>query len=211
MTPGSRTAERCSPPRTSNAWSAFHRYVDVDGDGIAARTLPGTHPKGAFFTRGSGHDRFGRYTEDADAYTDVMERLARKVNGAIERIPPAEVQLAGGGGDGGDGSRLGIVTVGGCRGAVLEARDHLSEEGFALDLLRVRGFPFGPEVRAFLETHDRVFVVEQNRDRQLLSLLVLETGVPRGKLVSMGSFGGMPMSAAEIIEGVRGDEGIRAA
>jgi 2-oxoglutarate/2-oxoacid ferredoxin oxidoreductase subunit alpha len=190
------------------AMDRFHRYLDVDGDGIAARTVPGTHPKGAFFTRGSGHDRFGRYTEDADAYTDVMERLARKLNGAAARIPPAEVQSAG---DGGAGSGLGILTLGGCRGAVLEARDRLFEEGVALDVLRVKGFPFGPEVAAFLAGHDRVFVVEQNRDRQLLSLLVLETGVSREKLVPVGSFGGMPMSAMEIVEGVRGDTGIRAA
>ncbi len=181
----------------------FHRYLDVDGDGIAARTLPGTHPKGAFFTRGSGHDRFGRYTEDAAAYTEVMERLARKVNGARERIPAAEVEATG--------ARLGIVTLGGCRGAVLEARDLLRDEGIDLDVLRVRGFPFGPEVGAFLEAHDPVLVVEQNRDRQLLSLLVLECGVPREKLVPMGSFGGMPMSAAEVVAGVRGVLEARAA
>ncbi len=190
------------------AMERFHRYLDVDGDGIAARTVPGTHPKGAFFTRGSGHDRFGRYTEDAEAYSDVMERLARKVDGAVERIPPPEILLAGADGA---SSRLGVVTLGGCRGAVLEARDLLLEEGIALDVMRLKGFPFGPGVAAFLEAHDRIFVVEQNRDRQLLALLVLETGVSRDKLVPVGSFGGMPMSAREVIEGVRGEAEVRAA
>ncbi len=175
----------------------FHRYLDVDGDEIPARTLPGTHPKGAFFTRGSGHDRFGRYTEDADAYADVMERLARKIDGAAEALPRPEVHLA-------PGAQLGIVTVGGCRGGVLEARDRLLERGVAVDVIRIRGFPFGREVREFLEGHRQVFVVEQNRDAQLLGLLTLETGVPRERMIPVGSWGGMPLTARDVIEGIMG-------
>jgi 2-oxoglutarate/2-oxoacid ferredoxin oxidoreductase subunit alpha len=174
----------------------FHRYLDVDGDGIPARTLPGTHPKGAFFTRGSGHDRFGRYTEDADAYTDVMERLARKIDGSVERLPEPEVLAT-------PGTTLGMITVGGCRGAVLEARDRLRDAGIAMDVLRVKAFPFGPEVTQFLDAHDTVFVAEQNRDAQLLGLLLLETSFPRERLVPLGSFGGMPLSAREVMEGLR--------
>lgn len=174
----------------------FHRYVDRDGDGVAARTLPGIHPRGAFFTRGSGHDRFGGYTEDPEAYTDVMERLARKVNGATHRLPPPEILRV-------PGARSGIVTLGGCRGAVLEARDQLLDEGVPLDVLRVRSFPFHAEVADFLTSYDSVFVVEQNRDAQLLGLLTLETHFPRSRMTSVGSFGGMPLSARDVVDPIR--------
>jgi 2-oxoglutarate/2-oxoacid ferredoxin oxidoreductase subunit alpha len=180
----------------------FHRYLDADGDGIPARTVPGTHPKGAFFTRGSGHDRYGRYTEDADAYTDVMERLARKIDGSVERLPKPEIVAS-------QGTTLGMITVGGCRGGVLEVRDRLEEGGVAIDVLRVKAFPFGPEVSEFLESHETVFVVEQNRDAQLMGLLLLETGFPRERLVPLGSFGGMPLSARDVLDGLR-DAGVSA-
>jgi len=173
----------------------FHRYLDADGDGIPARTVPGTHPKGSFFTRGSGHDRYGRYTEDADAYTDVMDRLARKIDGAVERIPAPEVHTM-------PGAKVGLITVGGCRGAVLEARHRLRAEGIPVDVLRVRGFPFHPEVGAFLEAYEHIYVVEQNRDAQLRGLLTLETGFPRDRMIPLGSFGGMPLSARDVLEGL---------
>lgn len=175
----------------------FHRYVDVDGDGIAPRTLPGVHPKGAFFTRGSGHDRYGAYTEDAEAYSDVMERLARKIDGATERLPEPEVHRS-------PDAKVGLVTVGGCRAAVLEARDLLQERGVAVDVLRVRGFPFAPAVAEFLEAYERIVVVEQNRDGQLLGLLALETGFPRDRMVRVGAWGGLPLSARDVVEGVAG-------
>ena len=190
----------------------FHRYLDVDGDGIPARTVPGTHPKGAFFTRGSGHDRHGRYTEDADAYTDVMERLARKIDGAWERLPEPEIQMASGAGvaavpsASGEAAATGIITVGGCRGAVLEARDRLLAAGLPVDVLRVRSFPFHPDVEAFLQAHQRVFVVEQNRDRQLRGLLSLETAFPLERMIPVGSFGGMPLSARDVLEGMAAAE-----
>jgi 2-oxoglutarate ferredoxin oxidoreductase subunit alpha len=173
----------------------FYRYLDVDGDGIAARTVPGTHPKGAFFTRGSGHDRFGRYTEDSDAYKDVVDRLDRKIGGAAARVPAAEVH---GSGD----AEVGLVTIGGCRAAVLEARARLGARGVEADVMRIRGFPFGSEVESFLEAHDRVFVVEQNRDGQLRSLLTLETEFPLERMLSVRSYGGMPLSAREVIDAV---------
>jgi 2-oxoglutarate/2-oxoacid ferredoxin oxidoreductase subunit alpha len=177
------------------AMERFHRYLDVDGDGIPARTLPGVHPKGAFFTRGSGHDRYGKYTEDADAYTDVMERLARKVDGAALEAAQPEIHST-------PGTGVGIVTIGGCRAAVLEARDRLGETGVGVDVLRIRGFPFPPGVREFLENHERIFVVEQNRDAQLRSLLTLETGFPLSGMVPVGSWGGMPLSARDVLEGL---------
>ena len=175
----------------------FARYRDADGDGIAARTLPGVHPKGAYFTRGSGHDAAAAYTEDAAAYQEVVDRIARKVAGAAGAVPAPEVRLAEGG-----GAAVGIVTVGGCRGAVLEAVDRLREMGVAADFLRVRGFPFSPDVAGFLRAHETVFVVEQNRDAQLRSLLLLETGVGGDRLVPVRDYGGVPLSARAVVAGV---------
>jgi 2-oxoglutarate ferredoxin oxidoreductase subunit alpha len=174
----------------------YSRYLDVDGDGIAARTLPGVHPKGAFFTRGSGHNRHGGYTEDAAEYADVMRRLARKLDNAAHAVPEPEVRLAPG------GAAVGIVSLGGCHRAVVEGVARLAEMGIAADYLRVRAFPFAPSVEAFVRAHDRVFVVEQNRDGQLAHLLALETGVPRRSLDPLGTFGGLPLSAVDVVAGV---------
>ncbi len=170
----------------------FHRYLDVDGDGIAARTLPGTHPKGAYFTRGSGHNKLGGYTESSPEYVEVMERLERKLATAAEALPAPEVAL-------GEGAELGVVSIGGCDGAVREAVEMLRGAGVALDYLRVRAFPFGAAVKRFVEGHPRCFVVEQNRDAQLRSLLVLETGVCPDRLVSVRDFGGLPLSADFVV------------
>jgi 2-oxoglutarate/2-oxoacid ferredoxin oxidoreductase subunit alpha len=174
----------------------FHRYVDADGDGIPYRTLPGVHPNGAYFTRGSGHNRFGIYTEDAEEYVDVLDRIDRKIQHAAKAVPAPVVKTTA-------GAKLGLVTVGGCHAACVEALDLLTAEGFALDYLRVRGFPFGDEVRAFLESHEMNFVVEQNRDAQLRTLLTLETGVALDKLQSVRYYGGFPMSAHHVITGVK--------
>jgi len=174
----------------------FYRYLDVDGDGIPARTLPGVDPKGAYFTRGSGHDRFGRYTEDADLYKDVVDRIARKIEGAAEALPAAEIRLA-------DEATVGLVTVGGCGAAVLEALELLAKEGITLDYLRVTGFPFSTAVEEFLLSHDLNIVIEQNRDGQLKRLLLLETAVPKSKLSSVLDYGGAPLNAHVVVEGVR--------
>ncbi len=174
----------------------FHRYIDVDGDGIPYRTLPGVHPKGSYFTRGSGHNRFGVYTEDADEYVDVLDRIDRKIQHAARAVPPPLVKTVA-------GAKLGLVTVGGCHAACVEALDLLAADGFAIDYMRVRGFPFGDDVRSFLESHEVNFIVEQNRDAQLRSLLTLETGVPLDKLESVRYYGGFPMSAHHVITGVK--------
>ena len=174
----------------------FYRYLDADGDGIAARTLPGISPKGAFFTRGSGHNRFGAYTEDGDEYVEVIDRIDRKIQHAARAVPAPFVRTAA-------GAKMGLVTVGGCHAACLEALDLLAADGVALDYMRVRGFPFGPEVTRFLEGHDVNFIVEQNRDGQLRSLIMLETGVPIAKLESVRYYGGFPMSASHVIAGVK--------
>ena len=175
---------------------AFYRYLDADGDNIAYRTYPGTHPKGAYFTRGSGHNRFGGYTEDDQEYTEVLDRIGRKIQSASKAVPSPLIRQK-------SGNTMGLVTVGGCHGACIEAMDLLAKEGITLDYMRVRGFPFGDEVSKFLDAHDVNFVVEQNRDAQLRSLLMLETGVPVEKLESVRYYGGFPMSAHHVISGVK--------
>jgi 2-oxoglutarate ferredoxin oxidoreductase subunit alpha len=174
----------------------FWRYLDTDGDGVAARTLPGVHPRGAYFTRGSGHNRFGAYTEDADEYVEVIDRIDRKIQRAARAVPPPIVRSV-------PGARVGLLTVGGCHAACVEALDLLAAEGLAIDYLRVRGFPFGDEVTRFLDAHEVNFVVEQNRDGQLRNLLRLETGIDEGKLESVRYYGGYPMSAHHVISGVK--------
>ena len=183
-------------PEQLDQVKTFHRYLDTDGDGITYRTLPGLHPTGAYFTRGSGHNRYGAYTEDADEYVDVLDRIDRKIRSASRAVPAPVVRLS-------PGAKLGLVTVGGCHAACMEAMDLLAREGIAVDYLRVRGFPFGSEVAAFLESHQTNFIVEQNRDAQLRSLLMLETGMPIEKLESVRYYGGFPMSAHHIITGVK--------
>ncbi|MCH7991824.1 MAG: 2-oxoacid:acceptor oxidoreductase subunit alpha, partial [Gemmatimonadetes bacterium] len=174
----------------------FFRYIDVDGDHIASRTLPGVHKKGAYFTRGSGHDKYGRYTEGSDEYVEVMDRLRKKVQSAADHLPAPEVHVSG------EGSAFGLISIGGCHWAVLEARDELAARGVDIDYLRVRGFPFNRTVAEFLEHHDKVFVVEQNRDAQLRNLLAIETGCPMGKMASITYYGGQPLSKGHVLEGL---------
>ena len=172
----------------------FHRYLDPDGDGIPWRTLPGVHPKGAYFTRGSGHTQFGTYTEDSHDYQVVMDRLMKKWQTAKTRVPRALIE--------GTGSKFGIVSVGSGDSAVREALVLLGAEGVAVDYLRVRAFPFGEEVERFLTEHELLFVVEQNRDAQLRSLLTLETAVEKSKLRSLLHYSGLPVSSQFIVEGI---------
>jgi 2-oxoglutarate ferredoxin oxidoreductase subunit alpha len=174
----------------------FNRYLDVDGDGIAARTLPGTHPKGAFFTRGSGHNMYGAYTEDAAEYQAVVDRLSLKWETAKLHVPPPELIAS-------DKVRTGFLTIGSCDAAVKEAREMLAESGMPTNYLRVKAFPFGQQVQDFLDAHDRVYVVEQNRDAQLRSLLLLETRVSAEKLVPVLLYDGLPITAQSIVAAVR--------
>jgi 2-oxoglutarate ferredoxin oxidoreductase subunit alpha len=175
----------------------FYRYMDVDGDHIPYRTLPGVHPDGAYFTRGSGHDKYGRYTEDSDAYLEVVDRIAAKIDSAAEHAPQPQIDAMEG------GASVGIVSIGGCHWAVLEALDQMRSEGIRVDYMRVRSFPFGQVVERFLEEHETVFVVEQNRDGQLRSLLAVETECPKSKLVSVRNYGGQPLSKEHVLDGVR--------
>lgn len=172
----------------------FHRYFDSDGDGIPYRTLPGVDPKGAYFTRGSGHNQYGTYTEDSAEYQVVLDRLRRKFDTAKTLVPKAIVQ--------GSGHAIGLVSVGSCDGAVQEAVTILKRRGIEVDYLRIRAFPFGPEVDQFLAAHETNFVIEQNRDAQLKSLLTLETAVDKARLRSILHYAGMPLNAQTVVDGV---------
>ena len=169
----------------------FGRYLDVDGDGIGWRTLPGAHPqKGAFFTRGSSRDEYARYTEDPDAYERNMERLLRKWATAAKLVPGAEIESRA--------RRAGIVCYGTSALPMQEALDLLQEDGIALDRMRIRGFPFGAEVYDFIEAHDFVFVVDQNRDAQMRALLIAEGDLNPAKLVPLRHYAGLSISADRI-------------
>lgn len=174
----------------------FWRYYDHDGDGIPQRSVPGVHPKGAYFTRGSGHNKYGAYTEDAAEYQEVLDRLNRKVQGATKAVPQPLIKHT-------PGATVGLVTIGGCHAACVEAMDLLAQDGIKVNYMRVRGFPFGDEVRQFLEQHEVNFIVEQNRDAQLRSLIMLDLGVHIEKLESVRYYAGFPMSAHHVISGVK--------
>ena len=172
----------------------FARYADTGG-GVPARSLPGVHPKGAFFTRGSGHTSQATYTEDADEYREVMDRLARKLATAAEMVPRPEI-------DAQPDAGFGIISIGGCHAAVREALHRLRGDGVAADYLRVRGFPFGADVRAFLAKHRRCFVVEQNRDAQLRTLIAIETGTPLEQMIPILEYGGLPLTAGFVVDAI---------
>ncbi|MEE8496514.1 MAG: 2-oxoacid:acceptor oxidoreductase subunit alpha [Xanthomonadales bacterium] len=174
----------------------FVRYLDVDGDGITYRTLPGEDPKGAYFVRGSGHNRYGAYTEDSSQYQDVMDRLLVKWETAKSLVPKAVLNQAEW------RTKVGIIAFGSSDGAVIEARDRLAEQGIHADYLRIRAFPFGREVVDFLHDHEMIFVVEQNRDAQMKSLLMLETNDIADRLVSILHYNGMPIPSECVVRGI---------
>ncbi|HEX4648809.1 MAG TPA: 2-oxoacid:acceptor oxidoreductase subunit alpha [Steroidobacteraceae bacterium] len=173
----------------------FYRFLDKDGDGVTARTLPGVHPKAAYFTRGSGHTQYGAYTEDAAEYQLVLDRLLKKWATAKKLVPRAVIDATAGG-------SIGLVSVGSSDGAVHEAIDLLKARGVAVDYMRIRSFPFSEDVERFLAAHELLFIVEQNRDAQLRSLLTLETSVEKSRLRSLLHYSGLPISSAFIVEGV---------
>ncbi len=179
------------------AGKEFGRYLDVDGDAVPYRTLPSTHPtKGSYFTRGSSHDRYARYSEKGEDYTDGMMRLLRKWE-TIKSHAPSPIRR--------DAKRRtpdGVIYVGSTDPAMAEALAALEKEGVHLDALRVRAFPFADEVFEFIRAHEQVFVVEQNRDGQLKSLLVNEGGVHPARLVSVLHFDGTPITARFITRAI---------
>jgi 2-oxoglutarate/2-oxoacid ferredoxin oxidoreductase subunit alpha len=182
-------------PEQLDGMDKFYRYLDVDGDGITYRTLPGEHPKGSFFTRGSGHNRFGAYTEDSKQYQDVVDRLLIKWETARNMVPKPEIAWS-------KFNKRAILTVGSGDGAVKEALVRLKENGTGLNYCRVKAFPFDESVREFIDQHEFVYVVEQNRDAQLRSLLILDLEIDPRKLKSILHYDGMPISASFVTEKV---------
>ena len=173
----------------------FYRFIDKDGDGITARTLPGVHPKAAYFARGSGHTQYGAYTEDAADYQLVLDRLLKKWATAKKLVPRAVIDATA-------GAPVGLVSLGSCDGAVREAIEVLKSRGVGVDYMRVRSFPFSEDVERFLAAHELLFVVEQNRDAQFRALLTLETAVDKSRLRSLLHYNGLPISSSFIVEGV---------
>jgi 2-oxoglutarate ferredoxin oxidoreductase subunit alpha len=182
----------------------FARYKDVDGDGIGYRTLPGTdHPLAAYFTRGSGHNEKAQYTERPDDYFNNMERLSKKFETARSLVPRPEVVQTG-------KSKIGLIAFGSSDFATRESRDQLSKEyNLDTDYLRIRAFPFSREVHEFVASHDRVYVIEQNRDAQMLSLLKLDLAADEiVKLRSIRHFNGLPIDARSVTDDLVTQEGI---
>jgi len=175
----------------------FGRYKDVDGDGIPWRTLPGTHPtRGSFFTRGTTRDAYARYSERGADYVDNVQRLLKKFRTAATLVPQPVLHKAA------RKTRLGVIYFGSTSPAMLEAIDVLNDAGIQLDAMRLRAFPFPSVVAQFLDEHDEVFVVEQNRDAQMHSLLVNELDVDPARLVRVLHYDGTPITARFITHAI---------
>jgi 2-oxoglutarate/2-oxoacid ferredoxin oxidoreductase subunit alpha len=172
----------------------FGRYNDIDGDGIPYRTLPGAHPTlGAYFTRGTSRDRFARYTEEASPYVDNMERLLRKFETARGLLPRPVLKPAA------KRTRVGVLHYGSTAPAMDEAQALLARDGLHVDTLRIRAFPLALEIAEFVRDHELVFVVEQNRDAQMRTLLTTDLGIAPAQLTSILHFSGMPITARFIV------------
>lgn len=171
------------------------RYLDIDGDGICYRTIPGTHPeKGSFFTRGSSKDEFARYTEESEAYVRNMTRLLKKWKTASTVVYKPEFSQTQ------NTSKEGIIFFGTSAHSTREAIDMMAANGRKFDAMRIKAFPFGEEVKAFIDAHETVFVVEQNRDAQMRTLMMTELGIAASKLKSVLNFDGAPLTAATVVE-----------
>jgi 2-oxoglutarate ferredoxin oxidoreductase subunit alpha len=175
---------------------SFARYRDLDGDGVGYRTLPGTeHPAAAYFTRGSGHNDKSNYSERPDDYENNMERLNRKFETARSFVPRPEILK-------GTDAKIGIIAYGTSHWGVSESRDQLKQEyGIETDYLRLRAYPFTLQVHEFIEQHERVYVVEQNRDAQMLSLIKLDVKPELiGRLRSISHLDGLPLDARSVTD-----------
>src|ERR1700746_1313240 len=181
---GNMTAEMLAEGRD------FGRYLDVDGDGIPYRTYHGTHPtKGSYFTRGTSRDRYARYSEEGPVYADNMQRLVRKFETAQDMVPrPLQANAE-------RPTKYGVIYFGATAAAMDEAIELLEARGHLLDRMRVRAFPFHSSVASFIADHDFVYVVEQNRDAQLGSLIVNENGIDPVRLVPIRHYDGTPITA----------------
>ncbi len=173
----------------------FERYRDVDGDGIPYRTLPGTdHPLAAYFVRGSGHNEKAAYTEKPEDYKNLMDRLSRKFNTARKEVPAPVIETV-------KDAKVGIIAFGSSDFAVRESRDQL-KGAVPTGYMRVRALPFSDELRKFVESYDRIYVVEQNRDGQMLDLARLELPEHAAKLRSVRHYDGLPITARFITDAI---------
>lgn len=172
----------------------FGRYLDVDGDGIPYRTIPGTHPnKGSFVTRGTSRDEYAAYTEDGKVYARNMERLQKKWETAKTVVPAPSFYQKG------NKSPYGLIFFGTSTHSAEEAMDMMEKTGTRFDAMRLRSFPFNNQVEEFIHSHEKVFIIEQNRDAQMRSLLVNELNVNPQKMISVLNYDGMPVTADLII------------
>jgi len=176
----------------------FGRYLDVDGDGIPNRTYPGTHPtKGSFFTRGTSRDEYAVYTEDGAAYKRNVDRLSKKWETAKTKVPIPQLYQDK------NQSENGILFFGTSQYSSEEAMDLMKADGLIFDAIRIKSFPFTKEVEEFIASHKRIFVVEQNRDAQMRSLLMIELNTNPDKLISVLNYDGMPITADFIVESIK--------
>ncbi|MFT4666579.1 MAG: 2-oxoglutarate ferredoxin oxidoreductase subunit alpha [Polaribacter sp.] len=176
----------------------YGRYLDVDDDGVCYRTIPGTHPnKGAFFTRGTSRDEYARYTEDGAAYVRVVDRILKKWETAKSHVPKPELFQES------NNNPYGMIFFGTSAYAALEADELLTEQGIAIDSMRIRAFPFTSEVEKFISEHKQVFIIEQNRDAQFRSLLVNELGINPKQLIPVLNYDGTPISADVILRQIK--------
>jgi len=174
----------------------YGRYQDVDGDGIPYRTYPGTDAnKGSYFTRGSSHDANAAYTEDGNVYAEVMDRLARKFRTALNYLPEPEIS-------GMKKQKLGMVFIGSTNIVIQEVLDNLGKKGISLDTMRIKAFPFHKSVKTFIDNHELVYVIDQNRDSQLKSLLKLESNINEEKMHSVANYNGVLITAGHIEQAI---------
>lgn len=173
----------------------YGRYLDVDGDGVCYRTIPGTHPtKGSFFTRGTSRDEYAKYTESGEVYVRVVNRILKKWETAKSYVPAPELYQKE------YKSKKGILFFGTTTYAALEAMELFKEEGIELDAIRIKAVPFNETVEDFIEKHDEIFVIEQNRDAQFRSILINEFDTNPDKLIRVLNYDGMPITAKTIMD-----------
>jgi len=183
--------------KISETWG---RYLDIDGDGVPYRSLPGNrHPKAAYFARGTGHDSYAKYSENPEDYLKLMERLKSKFELARTLVPKPVFEKN-------DGSKIGVIAFGSTDPAVMEACNYLEIEGILCDYLRVRAIPFTKDVQDFITNHDRLYIIEMNRDGQLHQLLTLDISEQSEKLISLAHLDGLPLSAKWITDTIRAKE-----
>ena len=183
-----------------SAEKGFARYKDIDGDGIGYRTLPGTnHPQAAYFTRGTGHDERAVYSEKPEEWVKNMDRILRKFDTARKLVPGPVIDEV-------EGAEIGIIAFGTTDYAVQEARDRLAADGIQSSYLRLRALPINDEVGDFIERHDRVYVVELNRDGQMYSILASELPEVAGRLVNLAYLDGMALTPRRVVDAIKAKE-----